>query len=290
MLRPLTSEWRLKQDPRERLARGLFQPERQGHYPFRVQLDGIVFRGDFAEYLDWRVFFLGSFERETINLCKFLATHAKFPVFCDIGANKGLFSLLLADSYKNIYAFEPYQANIALFSAALKENGLGNVEILPFALGEAEAVTKFYLPPGGNFGIGSFVEGHVENPAETLQMTILRGDAVFREREIRPGLIKIDTEGFEWPVLRGLGAVLEQDRPFVVLEIGDSSKGAIREGGGLHAALPQDYRVFEISDHTTSPQFFLKPLAEEDILARGISNNLACPAERLDILAPFIVR
>ena len=275
--------------PREKLARGFFRPDRQKHYPFRVRLDGVFYRGNFSEYLDWRVFFLGSFERETINLCRFLAPHAKFPVFCDIGANKGLFSLMLARSYRKIYAFEPYESNIALFSAALKENDLGNVEILPFAMGEQDAVADFYLPPEGNFGIGSFVEGHVETPTEVRQMTIRRGDAVFQERNIHPGLIKIDTEGFEWPVLRGLSANLEQDRPFVVLEIGDSSKRAIREGGGLHAALPPDYRIFEISDHTTAPQFFLKPLAEDQILSRGITNNLYCPVERTDILAPFIV-
>src|SRR5665213_3368262 len=144
LLRPLTSEWRLKQMPREKLARGFFRPDRQKHYPFRVRLDGVFYRGNFSEYLDWRVFFLGSFERETINLCRFLAPHARFPVFCDMGANKGLFSLMLARSYRKIYALEPYESNIALFSAALKENGLGNVEILPFAMGEEDAVADFY--------------------------------------------------------------------------------------------------------------------------------------------------
>jgi hypothetical protein len=42
-------------------------------------------------------------------------------------------------------------------------------------------VATFYVPPEGNRGIGSFVEGHVENPMETRQMTIRRGDAVLQE-------------------------------------------------------------------------------------------------------------
>lgn len=288
LLRQVTSSWRLRQQPREKLARLFFRPSAQKSYPFRVMLDGIVYRGQFGEYLDWRVFFLGGFERETINLCRFLAQHAHYPTFCDIGANRGLFSVLLARSYREVYAFEPLEVNVALLQSGLDENGLRNVEILPFALGEAEAVAKFYLPPEGNRGSGSFVEGHLEGTIETRQMTVRRGDAVFREAKIHPGVIKIDTEGFEWQVLLGLRATLEEDRPFIVMEIGDSSKAAIRAGGGLDAALPPDYCVLEISDHTTTPEFYLKLLEEAEVLTRGISNNLACPAERLELLAPYI--
>jgi len=288
LLRLYTSRWQFAQAPREKLARAFFRPHQRNYYPFKMQMDGIVYSGEFSEYIDWRIFFLGGFERETINLCKFLAPHASFPTFCDIGANRGLFSLLLASSYRNVVAFEPLEMNIEYLSAALEMNSLSNVEIQPFALGEQDTVGDFYVPPKGDSGIGSFVEGHVQNPTEMRKLAIRRGDAFFRERNIRPGLMKIDTEGFEWQVLRGLSDVLHEHRPFIVIEIGDSSKHAIREGGGLHGALPQDYQVFEISDHTTAPQFFLKLLDNDEILGRGISNNLACPAERVGALAPFI--
>ncbi len=289
LLRLYTSRWQFAQTPREKLARAFFRPHQRNHYPFSVQMEGITYSGEFSEYIDWRIFFLGGFERETINLCKFLAHHAPFPTFCDIGANRGLFSLLLSGSYRNVVAFEPLEMNIELFSASLRENNVSNVEIHPFALGEEDTVADFYLPPEGDSGIGSFVEGHILNSTETRRLVIKDGDKFFREKNILPGLMKIDTEGFEWQVLRGLTEVLHEHRPFLVIEIGDSSKHAIREGGGLHAALPPDYQVFEISDHTSAPQFFLKRLADDEILARGISNNLACPAERVASLAPFIV-
>lgn len=287
-LRQVTRLWRFPQTPRERLARLFFRPNQQPPYPFHIRLDGVHYRGVFSEYLDWRIFFLGGFERETVNLCKFLSCHAAFPAFCDIGANRGLYSLLLAGLYARVVAFEPLDGNIRKLKSALDENGIDNVEILPLALGEADGQAPFYLPPEGNDGVGSFLPEHVQNSSRTEVIRIRQGDSILQERNVRPGLLKIDTEGYEWQVLRGLKATLERDRPFIVLEIGDSSKDAIRAGGGLHAALPPDYKMFEISDHTTAPEFFLKTLQPEDILNRPITNNLACPVEKAQALAPFI--
>lgn len=288
LIRQFTAQWWLPQVMRERLARAFFRPNRQQRYPFRVYVGGALYRGVFSEYLDWRIFFLGSFERETINLCKFLAAQARNRVFCDIGANKGLYSLVLARAYHEVFAFEPLAGNVRKFESALAENCISNVRIFPFAIGDRDEERTFFLPPSGNEGIGSFVEGHVPGGTGTQTIRIRRADDVFAENGICPGLIKIDTEGFEWQVLQGMKVTLETYRPFVVMEIGATSKDAIAQDGGLYASLPSGYRIFEVSDHTTVSQFFLRKVDDADILTREISNNLLAPVEKVAQLERFI--
>ena len=287
-VRQATRQYWLPQRVREKMARVLFHPSRQVTHPFRVRLDRLVYRGDFREYLDWRVFFLGSFERETVNLCRFLAGHVRHRAFLDIGANKGLFSLLLAGRFDRVVAVEPLSGNIAKMELAMAENGIRSIEIARCALGDADGMAEFTLPPAGNEGIGSLVPGHVTNPSGTTLIPVRRGAALCEELELRPGLLKIDTEGYEAAVLRGLLPVLRRDRPFLVMEIGESSKAALAAGGGVMAHLPEDYVLLEVAEASTVRDFFLTPLAEEEMLARTISNNLACPGEHLPLLGPYI--
>jgi len=287
-LRQLTGFWRSPQVPREWLARAIFPPNCQRAFPFCVRTNGIIFRGDFHEYLDWRIFFLGGFERESINLCRFLSRYVSSRVFLDIGANKGLYSLMLSSSFSEIIAFEPLEGNILKFKNALQENAITNVEIVSYALGDRDENALFYVPPYGNEGVGSLVQGHIKEPGKTQTVRVRRGDEFCLERNLSIGMLKVDTEGFEWSVLTGLKVTLERDRPFVLFEIGDSSKQAFREGGGVHSVLPPNYTVFQVSDHSITRQFYLKPLSDGEILERGITNNLACPIEKTDILTNFV--
>lgn len=287
LVRQFTAHWWLPQNPRERLANGLFSRQRQGHFPFTIRLDGVRYRGDFGEYLDWRVFFLGGFERESLNLCRFLSFHAPGDVFVDIGAFRGLYALLLAPYFRQVVAFEPLALNRGRMIEVLAENKIENVDVRPVALGDLNEELPFQLSPRGSDGQGTLlIDSRAGLPV--IRVPVRRGDQELGEFASRIGLIKIDCEGYEKQVLRGLRHTLEQSRPFVLFEIGDTTGPQFGSEQELVSSFPTGYDLFEVSDHSTARQFFLKPLNPGEYFTRAITNNLACPVERRAVINRYV--
>src|SRR3990172_12152151 len=107
----------------------------------------------------------------------------------DVGANVGLWSLLLRDSYVNIMAFEPYPPALACLGMNLK--WFNDVEIHPYGLSHVEHSIDLVLNSGGSAFCHSIPGSHAT--AKRLDDHELDG----------VGLIKIDTDGTEGDVLVG---------------------------------------------------------------------------------------
>jgi FkbM family methyltransferase len=279
LVRQVTAHWWLPQNPRERLASALFSRQRQCHHLFTIRLDGVRYRGDFGEYVDWRIFFLGGFERESLNLCRFLSYHAPGGIFVDIGAFRGLYDLILSPYFHRLVAFEPFAPNRECIIQALAENRIENVDVRSVALGDSNGDFDFQLSPRGTDGQGTLLlDAHTDRAI--IRVPVRRGDAELKEVAGQVGLIKIDCEGYEKHVLAGLRQTLEQSRPFVLFEISDATGSLFDSAEELLSSFPARYDLFEVSDHSTAPDFFLKPLGVDEFFTRAITNNLACPAER----------
>jgi FkbM family methyltransferase len=135
-------------------------------------------------------------------------------VVLDIGANVGMYSVLIASRVKTVYACELDSLNVAILRENLYLNHLlDKVKIIPLACGaKAEMVdVKFrslsygdalQLIDGGDetqtFGSNPDVTGYI---APVLQMSL---DELFTKTELqRPNKIKIDVDGNELIVLAG---------------------------------------------------------------------------------------
>jgi FkbM family methyltransferase len=78
-------------------------------------------------------------------------------------------------------------------------------------------LASYVKPNSHNTGTGSFANSG--NEGETLSLPIRVGDEVLADQNIKNiHFIKIDTEGFEPFVLRGLKNTLELCRPLVFFE------------------------------------------------------------------------
>ncbi len=140
-------------------------------------------------------------------------------VVLDIGANVGMYSVLMADKVKTVYACELDTLNLAILKENLYLNGLlDKVKVIPFACGsKAEMMdVKFrsmsygdalQLISGGDktYTLGS----HPDTTGYVTSVLQLSLDELFDDTNLaRPNKIKVDVDGNELTVLSGTSRLL----------------------------------------------------------------------------------
>lgn len=150
-------------------------------------------------------------------------------IFYDIGANVGFFTTLaakLVGPSGQVYAFEPFPGNAACVRHNLKLNGFSHVTILEKAVAES--------PGTGQLLLGKYCGGYTLSDKESasgagtegaIAVDLVSIDELVEQGAIAPPTaIKIDVEGFEIEVLRGMSQTLQQFKPIIIYEIDDKSK------------------------------------------------------------------
>jgi len=141
--------------------------------------------------------------------------------FIDVGAHVGFFALpaarRLADLGR-VIAIEPHPVRFQFLRENVAHNGLANVDCFPCAVGVREGMATLYdldtslVPHPRDV---SLEQSH-GRPFEIALRTI---DGLCEEAGISDiALVKIDVEGFEPQVIRGMRSTLSRWRPSVVFE------------------------------------------------------------------------
>jgi FkbM family methyltransferase len=178
---------------------------------------------------DW-IFFNGIYEEDLLSaitswLIPRLVPDHRQTVALDVGANIGNHAVAFAPYFESVYAFEPNPIALHLLEANILLNGLRNVEVFPVGLSDQDAVLD-YEAVDGNLGAGHFVSREPSAAAEALLPEVKVGDRLLKTHSgdrPRIGLVKVDVEGMEPAVLRGLQDTLRRDRPVVLFEALDTA-------------------------------------------------------------------
>lgn len=197
---------------RDRLLTAYFQRNWRGFHPL-LRLNGMsrlrvrtppgsVFDLLPWEYIDGIVLREGFYEPEVLAALRpFLGEGA---VLWDIGANFGLQAISAAclAPATSVVAFEPNPTTLARLQHHARLNQV-DVSVQPMALGERDGEASLYVNQDGNSGMSSLLHA-TTGPATTVR--VVRGDALIDSGKIpAPTAIKLDVEGGEEFVLRGLG-------------------------------------------------------------------------------------
>jgi FkbM family methyltransferase len=151
----------------------------------------------------------------------FIKTLQTGDLVIDVGANFGWFSLLaatLVGPRGRVFAVEMNPRNLLALFKSIYVNGLKNVFVVPFAASDSAEIVQ-YSALGSNGGLATFDASRIDK-CEFAQAVPL--DSVL-ETVDRAHLIKIDVEGHEPHVLRGLHKIIERFRPTIVLEFHGSA-------------------------------------------------------------------
>lgn len=210
----------------ERMVRRFAGPERfRGAPDLCVIRDHLAFIAQPAVPLGWHVAMFGTYEPELRSIISALLKPGGAAI--DVGANVGWHTLLMARQVEKSGRVLAVEANPAVRGRLAENvaiNRLSQVEIVSCALADGAGRVAFFGPAADDTesGNGHVVTGTGADEGESskiISVEMRTLDAVVESAGLtRLDVIKIDVEGYEWPVLQGAEATIARFRPHVIFE------------------------------------------------------------------------
>jgi FkbM family methyltransferase len=172
-------------------------------------------------------------------LVKFLK---KDGVFWDVGANCGFLSYRVAverECRTHVF-FEPNEEMFRLASDALSSHSF--VSGLKVGLSDHSGTESFHIPVGGST-TGTLDAEKTGVSGEVVQIECRTADQLVEEEKIPPPtVVKIDTEGHETAVLKGMDGTVRKHKPVIFFEHISMTDEEVE------ASVFEDYRLYSVSD------------------------------------------
>ena len=144
----------------------------------------------------------------------------------DIGANRGYITLCLAKAVGpqgKVVAFEPIPETAQALHRNLLLNHIANVSVMACAASDSPGTATFRI--ADSLAMASMVWHRDHQPARELRVACVQiDDEVASARLAPPSFVKIDVEGAEAFVIRGMRRTLESARPVIFLECSDKGR------------------------------------------------------------------
>jgi FkbM family methyltransferase len=143
----------------------------------------------------------------------------------DIGAHYGYTALALAGltgSSGRVFAFEPMAATIGCLARTRSLNDLESLKVVPLALGAVDGMELHALPTVRGMVDSTVSASPGAAPAWTETILVARLDWLWPRicgSSTRIDGVKIDVQGMELHVLRGMAETLKTWRPKLVVEL-----------------------------------------------------------------------
>lgn len=132
-------------------------------------------------------------------------------VVVDIGANIGYYALLesrLVGEKGLVYAIEPVPGTIEVLKRNIALNGYSNIEVFQLAMGNKTGTAPIYVSDQCN--VSSMTQ--VREAARTIEVEVTTLDEFLRNKRY-PDLIRMDVEGYEHEIVKGMERLLGENKP-----------------------------------------------------------------------------
>lgn len=196
--------------------------------PVLVRLDGFSM---FVRLDDWAVGARIAVRRryEPHVIAVFRRRLRPGAVVVDVGANAGYYSLYAASrigTTGRVIAFEPGSSSCQLLRQSCAHNGFTHVEVHECAASDVEGMVGYGMDDSnGRISHDRTSEASMQVRAVTLDRAL--------SGVPRVDIVKIDVEGAEARVLRGMRGILERDHPEIFVEF---SPAGLRLASGIEPA------------------------------------------------------
>jgi len=217
-------------------------PDRAGYV---TRFAGLDYQGLLNEHIDREIFYFGGYARAELDFLDQAARRCNVKSFYDIGANVGQHALWMSQRVAAVNAFEPSVAARRRLDANIARNGVANIRLWPFGLGDRDEDANLGGGFANNSGSRSLMWG-LEDGGEAVR--VAQGDAFVAAHGLpAPDLIKIDVEGYERRVLVGLAETLVRHRPIIMIELVHPGKGDFANEQAFRNHLYPDHQLYTLN-------------------------------------------
>ena len=159
-------------------------------------------------------------------------------VIFDVGANVGYFSYLLAENIDfegSLYLFEPLP-NLAKLCEETFQGSTYEAKVFNYGLSDEDSEVDIFVASNGNLGWNTIVQSKASDDMEKVRIKLKQFEKC--ELDATPTFIKIDVEGAEYLVLRGMLDSMRKWNPLPVIlcEVG---------WGKSHPKWDEEMKVFD---------------------------------------------
>lgn len=192
--------------------------------PVIKSINGVLFEFAASEDIYTKQMYLGLYEEDVRHALREILRPG--DMFLDVGAGIGYISAFgagLVGKKGEVHSFEPVPQNFLKLKKFAEMNRGYKIFLNQFALGDRNGEVVLYITKEhavNNSIVRDFLlPGMIET---TIVVPVRRLDGYIKEKGLRGiRLIKIDVEGYEFPVLKGLEKFfLEgENLPFIICEI-----------------------------------------------------------------------
>jgi FkbM family methyltransferase len=177
-------------------------------------------------------------------------------IIFDVGAHHGETAKSFLEAFPRavIYSFEPVAANFACLTVNTAR--LPNVKCFQIALGDHEDYLDIALQEDSQtHSLRHYLEPVCDSPSRSEKVRVSALDSIMQQEGIETiSLLKIDSEGFEVPVLKGAAKALSEGRiNYVLLE------ASIDPADTIHSSL------IEIQAHLSAKGYSLVAIYDQII-------------------------
>lgn len=195
---------------------------------FKIKFKKLILEINIRDPFDREIYFTQRYEEDQLTELINLIKKKQIEIFLDIGANSGIYSLLLSNKFQNlsIEAFEPIKTTYEKLIRNIENNKLAE-RINVHNLGLSNKNSSLRMQTNVKFGYKQSAGYFVSKMGDQIAKFKLADEILnYKNKNI---LIKIDTEGHEKFVLQGMKELIKNNNIFLQLEIWDKNFKSVQE-------------------------------------------------------------
>ena len=167
----------------------------------------------------------------------------------DVGGHIGLITMFFArkvGATGNVVTFEPNPQNYAAILDHINLNGFANVNVLQMGLGSKRETLEFVVTGSARGSASPEKQKQYlgQKDGQVIYIEVDTLDNQIRANKLpKPDFVKIDVEGLEIDVLRGMTQTISNHRPEIFIEL-----HGVNEWEVVKLLLDLNYRVHQVED------------------------------------------
>ena len=199
----------------------------------------------------------------------------KGNVVVDIGANIGYYALMearLVGKRGKVYAIEPSPSNLDSLKNNIKLNNYENIETYQIGIGDKEGIIKMYLSPYSNLNSLILLKNRKIIDIINIRVTTLDN---FLKNKKYPDLIRMDVEGYEYRIIKGMRNTLQAKKPLkLFIELHPHIMKKKQTIYVLKTLMTHSFEVKKVTRSFTMPEMKVKSRNEFDFSSNTIRDLL----------------